>query len=238
MKKVMLTLVAILGITMAKAESPVTVGVDLYNRYVWRGTDFGGAPSIQPTLKYTNGGFSGGVWGAYATSPSSTLGGETYKETDIFVNYAFKFGLTLGATDFFMPTLATGESLDYFNYTDSTTSHVFEVNAAYAFKGFNFLASYCINEARLGGAGAQGGDTYVEAKYTLENGINFFAGAGNGWYTYNYTEAKDNGFAFCNLGVGATKTIKITDSFSIPLNGSVILNPQKKDIHFVVGLSL
>ena len=31
MKKVMLTLVAILGIMMAKAESPVFVGVDFYS---------------------------------------------------------------------------------------------------------------------------------------------------------------------------------------------------------------
>lgn len=233
MKKVMLTLVAILGITMAKAESPVTVGVDLYSRYVWRGTDFGNSPSIQPTLKYTNGGFAAGVWGAYATSISST--GTTYKETDLFVTYTLPFGLTLGATDFFMPTGAlSADEADYFNYTDTTTSHVFEVNAAYAIKGFTFTGSYCINESSPNSAISMGGDTYLEAKYTLENGINFFAGAGNGWYAKDF----DTKFAVCNVGVGASKTIKITDTFSIPVNGSFIVNPDKKDVHFVVGLSL
>ena len=229
MKRVLFLMVALVSLSLVKAESPVTVGVDLYSRYVWRGSDFGNSPSIQPTLKYTAGGFSAGVWGSY-----STLG--TYKETDLFVSYTLPFGLTIGATDFFMPTGATGESADYFN-VDSLTSHVFEVNAAYTIKGFTFLGSYCINEAKYGGAGAQGGDTYVEAKYTLESGVNFFAGAGNGWYTYDYALGEDNGFALCNVGVGATKTIKITDSFSIPVNGSFIVNPEKKDVHFVVGVS-
>lgn len=224
MKKVLFLIMALVSLSSVKAESPVTVGVDLYSRYVWRGTDFGNSPSIQPTLKYTNGGFSAGVWGAY-----STIG--TYKETDLFVSYTLPFGLTIGATDFFMPTGGTGDNLDYFNYTDTTTSHVFEVNAAYAFKGFTFTGSYCINESNPNSSISMGGDTYVEAKYTLESGVNFFAGAGNGWYT------SDTEFALCNVGVGATKTIKVTDSFSIPVNGSFIVNPEKKDVHFVVGLS-
>lgn len=231
MKKVMLTLVALLGLAMAKAESPVTVGVDFYNRYVWRGSDYGNSPSIQPTLKYTKGGFSAGVWGSYAT-----LG--TWKEADLFVTYVFPFGLTLGAQDFFMPNGVSGASVDYFYYAKDSTSHAYEVNAAYTLKGLTLTGSYVITEAKTGGAGAQGGDTYFEAKYTLENGVNFFAGAGNGWYTYDYVNGKDNGFKFCNVGIGATKTIKITDSFSIPVNGSLIVNPDKKDIHFVIGFSL
>ena len=60
----------------------------------------------------------------------------------------------------------------------------------------------------------------------------FFVGGGNGWYT------SDTEFAVCNVGIGASKTIKITDSFSIPVNGSFIVNPEKKDVHFVVGISL
>lgn len=225
MKKVMLTLVAVLGLTLASAQSPVTVGVDLYNRYVWRGTDYGNAPSFQPTLKYTNGGFSIGAWGAY-----STLG--TYKETDLFATYSLPFGLTLGVTDFFMPNTSTTPGKDYFYYASDSTSHAFEANAAYTIKGFTILGSYVFTEAKYGGAGAQGGDTYLEAKYTLENGVNFFAGAGNGWYT------SDTKFMLCNVGVGATKTIKVTDSFSVPVNGSFIVNPERKEVHFVVGISL
>lgn len=231
MKKAILVFIALLGLTMVKAEEPVTVGVDLYNRYIWRGADYGNSPSIQPTLKYTKGGFSIGAWGAFAT-----LG--TWKEVDLFVNYAFPFGLTLGAQDFFMPNDVSGASLDYFYYAKDSTSHAYEVNAAYTLKGFTLTGSYVITEAKVGGEGAQGGDTYAELKYTLESGVNFFVGGGNGWYTYDYDNSIDNGFAVCNVGVGATKTIKITDSFSIPVNGAVIVNPDKKDIHFTVGISL
>ncbi len=223
MKKVMLTLVAILGITMAKAESPVTVGVDLYNRYVWRGSDLGNSPSIQPTLKYTIGGLSVGAWGAFATNSE-------FSETDLFVTYTLPFGLTLGATDYFASNTGIN-STDYFDYSnDSLSFHSYEASATYAYKGLTVLGSYIFNES--GGAGSQGGDVYAEAKYTFENSLNIFVGAGNGWYT------SDTEFMVCNVGVGGSKTIKVTDTFSIPVNAAVIVNPEKKNIHFTIGLSL
>ena len=38
------------------------------SRYIWRGTDYGHSPSIQPTLSLTAGGFEIGGWGAIATN--------------------------------------------------------------------------------------------------------------------------------------------------------------------------
>ena len=223
MKKVMLTLIAILGIMMAKAETPVTVGVDLYNRYVWRGIDFGNSPSIQPTLKYTIGGFSVGAWGAFATNSE-------FSEVDLSATYAFSFGLTLLASDYF----ATGDGLnsaDYLDYSnDSTSFHAYELSAIYAYKGLTLTGGYFLNKSDV--SDVADGDSYVEAKYTFENSLNFFVGAGNGFYT------TDTDFMVCNVGVGASKTIKVTDTFSIPMNAAVMVNPDSKNIFFTVGISL
>ncbi len=41
----------------------------------------------------------------------------------------------------------------------------------------------------------------------------------------------------CNVGIGTTKEIKITDSFSIPVTGQVIFNPEKEQLYVVVGFS-
>lgn len=238
MRKVMLTLVALLGITMAKAESPVTVGVDLYSRYVWRGLDYGNSPSIQPTIKYTKSNFTIGGWGAYATTATgynSINPQAPYKETDLFASYTLPFGITIGVTDFFLASNGIMNS-NYFDYKSDSTSHAFEANLVYTYKGLSLTGSYVFNETT--GAGSQGGDTYVEAKYTFENSVNFFVGGGNKWYTADSNYNKTSKFNICNVGVGATKTIKFTDSFSLPVNGSIIINPNAKQINFIVGISL
>jgi hypothetical protein len=74
-------------------------------------------------------------------------------------------------------------------------------------------------------------DTYVEAGYTA-GAVTLFAGAGDGQYT------KDASFNLCNVGLKTSKSIKISDSFSIPVSGSVILNPSTEQFNIVVGISL
>ena len=75
------------------------------------------------------------------------------------------------------------------------------------------------------------GDTYFEAGYGFSN-VSLFVGAGNGQYT------SDGGFNVCNVGIKATESIKLTENFSLPINGAVILNPSKQAFHIVVGISL
>jgi len=74
-------------------------------------------------------------------------------------------------------------------------------------------------------------DVYFEAGVAV-GAVSLFAGAGDGQYT------KDASFNFCNVGLKTSKEIKISDSFSIPVNGSVILNPSTEQFHIVVGISL
>ncbi len=195
--------------------SPFSVGADVYSNYVWRGTKFGTGPAIQPSVKFTKGSLAIGVWGSFDAAG--------YSEADLFASYAFDFGLTLGATDYYYP------GLEYFDYSDTSGSHAFEINAGYVFKGLSLSANYILNKA--GGAASAGSDKYFEIGYSFTN-FKIFAGAGDGWHT------SDGEFAFCNLGLGTSKTIKVTDSFSIPVNGSVIFNPDKEQLFLTVGFSL
>ena len=46
------------------------------------------------------------------------------------------------------------------------------------------------------------------------------------------------GFAVTNVALKATKDIKITDSFSLPIFTQAIWNPRMEDAHLVLGISL
>ena len=143
-------------------------------------------------------------------------------EADIYASYAFDFGLSLGFTDYYYP------GTQYFDISKGSGAHGFELNIGYNIGNFNMSANYIMNEA--GGAGTAGGDKYFEVSYTLA-AVSFFAGAGDGWHTV------DGHFAFCNAGVSAGKDIRLSEKYSLPLTGYVILNPDKEQFYVVIGIS-
>ena len=201
------------GVKAQEEESPVSVGVDLYSTYVWRGVAYGG-PSLQPWVDFTSGGFSVGAW-----ESQSYDGGQ---EMDLYMSYAFDFGLSLGVTDYYYP------GTSYFDFSDTTGAHGAEINLGFEISDFSLSGNYMLNEA--GGAGTVGGDMYFELGYTL-GAVDLFVGAGDGWHT------SDGEFAVCNVGLGTSKDIKITDTFTVPVSGSVILNPETEQFYIVAGLS-
>jgi len=196
------------------SNSSFSVGADLYSNYIWRGSKYGTGPAVQPSVKFVTGGLTLGVWGSFDAAG--------YAEADPYISYTLPFGLSLGLTDYYYP------GLPFFETSDTAGSHAFEINAGFAKGGLTLSANYIINEA--GGAASAGGDTYLQAGYAFNN-FNVFVGAGDGWHT------SDGKFALCNLGIGTSKVIKLTDTFSIPVNGSVILNPEKEQFFLVVGFS-
>jgi len=204
------TLLAICSLNVkAQETSSWSTGVDLYSSYIWRGSK-AGAFSLQPTIKYTTGGLSLGAWG------SGDLVTGAPEEADLFATYAFKSGFSFGVTDYHYNTSK------YF----ASNVHAIEANLGYTIGKFSLSGNYIFNSA----SGALGDDKYFEAGYQFSQ-VKLFAGAGDGWYT------TDGSFQVCNLGITTTKTIKITDSFSIPFSGSVIFNPNKEQVFYVVGMS-
>jgi hypothetical protein len=197
-----------------EGNSNFSVGADIYSNYVWRGSKLGTGPSFQPSVKFETGGLTLGVWGAFDANG--------YTEADPYISYSFPFGLSLGLTDYYSP------GLEVFETSDTAGSHALEINAGFAKGGLSLSANYIVNEA--GGIASAGGDMYFQAGYAFKH-FNIFVGAGDGWHT------SDGEFNLCNLGIGTSKEIRITDSFSIPVNGQVILNPEKEQLFVVVGFS-
>lgn len=220
MKTIKLTILAILSaITFSTAtaqdESPFSVGADLVSSYVWRGVAYGG-PSVQPGVSFAAGNFEIGAWGSLdmiSLAPS---------ESDLYLSYGFDFGLSLGLTDYYY------QGTPYFDYSDVTGSHAFELNLGYGAGDFSLAANYIFNESA---AGSAGGDMYFELGYAFTN-FDVFVGAGDGWHT------STGDFGVCNIGIGTSKEIKITDDYSLPVFGQVIVNPEGDAYHIVVGISL
>ena len=195
--------------------SPFSVGADFYSNYVWRGTTFGTGPAFQPSIKYTKGVFSAGIWGSFDAAG--------YKEVDPFITIALPIGLSFGVTDYYY----CGKLSEL---SDTAGSHAFEANLGFTKGGFSLSANYIFNKA--GGAASVGEDKYFQLGYAFKN-CNIFIGAGDGWHTKDPDK-----FAICNIGLGTSKTIKLTDSFSIPVTGQIIVNPDKEQLMFVVGFTL
>lgn len=199
-------------------DADVTAGVDLVSTYVWRGVAYSG-PSWQPSVELGASGFTLGAWGSQ--------GYDGFQEMDLYAGYSFDFGLYLGITDYYYP------GTPYFSYTEDPangefSSHAFELNGSYETEGFTFSGNYILNESS--GAGSAGGDLYFEAGYGF-NTVDVFIGAGDGWHSTS------GDFKLVNIGVTASKTLEITDTFSVPLFGSVVLNPDTEQLYIFVGLS-
>jgi uncharacterized protein (TIGR02001 family) len=206
-------MVALVATSSVNAQE-FKASADLVSSYVWRGTKFSDV-SIQPTLDFTSGGFSVGAWGS--------AGFDGFLEADLYAKYAFGFGLTVGVTDYYYP------GTSYFDFSKASGGHGLEVNLGYTTGGLSLGANYILNQA--GGAATAGGDKYFEAGYAFEK-FSIFAGAGDGWHT------PDAKFAVCNVGISTTKTIKITDSFSLPLKATAVLNPKTEQFFLVAGITL
>ncbi|MDX1641727.1 MAG: TorF family putative porin [Balneolaceae bacterium] len=194
----------------------ITPGVDLYSTYVWRGVSYSG-PSIQPYVELSSGGFALGAWGSQGIDGSFTDGSSGFQEMDLYASYSFDFGLSLGVTDYYYPGGSFFED----------TGHAFEFNAGLALGDLSLSGNYI-----FAGEGSYGDDMYFEVGYSA-GPANVFVGGGDGWHSSDPEE-----FAIVNIGIGTSKEIKITDSFSLPLSGAVILNPDTEQFYIVAGISL
>jgi uncharacterized protein (TIGR02001 family) len=202
-----------------ESSSPFSVGADLVSSYVWRGTQYGNSPAVQPYVEFAAGGFSIGGWGSY------DLNG--FAEADLYLSYGFDFGLSIGLTDYYYP------GSPYFEYGSPDGSHGFEINLGYEIGGLALSANYMLNEAS--GAGTAGDDLYFEVGYSFSY-FGIHVGAGNGWHTME-ADADEEDFNVCNIGITASKEVSITEKFSLPMSGALILNPDTEQFHVVIGVS-
>ena len=206
-------------------ESPISIGADLVSRYVWRGTDYGGSPSIQPYIEAGFGGFAIGAWGAYTTNLPGV------QEMDVYASYTFLDDMfTVGVTDYFFPDEFQGYK--YFEF-DSLTGHVLE--GMVGFNGTEDIPLSVMFAYNVWGAD-NSNSIYLELGYSFSI-FDVFLGMGNGFYTAVDKDNGDDKFGLVNLGITASKEVPISDKFALPLSVSLITNPNDNLIHLVFGVS-
>jgi hypothetical protein len=215
----MFVLVATMSLSSIKAQGiELTAGLDVYSKYFWRGLSFGNGPQFQPSVSLKKGGFTLGYWGSY------DMNGMGYTESDLYASYATSFGLTATVTDY-----STGTN--YFNTSPDSLGkdHAFELTAAYTIKSLTITGAYVFNEASL--PGTVGEDTYIELAYAFLGTSSIAVGAGNGWYT------KDTEFDVCNIMVKTVKSLKFSETYSLPVTGIIMLNPNTETLSVGAGLT-
>ena len=232
MKKMILLVMGLVAgaTTYAQDKIETTVAADVVSSYIWRGQDCGNV-SLQPTLGIGYKGFSLSAWGSVGLSdPTDT------KEFDLTASYSVG-GFNIGITDYWFNAGLDPDNR-YFMYNAHSTNHVFEGNIGYDF-GFASLQWYT-NFAGNDGVNKDGKraySSYVELAVPFSlAGVDWTATAGAVPFATSFYGT--TGFAVTNLSVRATKDIKVTDSFSIPIFGQVVGNPCSQNAYLVFGFTL
>ena len=233
MKKYMIICLALLlsGAATAKAQDKVeaSVSMDLVTNYVWRGLHLGDV-SMQPSLGISYKGLSLEAWGNVGLStPSDT------KELDLTLGYTIG-GFSISVTDYWFDD-GPDQYCNYFRYRSGATNHVFEAAIGYDF-GFLSLAWYTNfygNDVTAAGKQAFSSYFEVNAPFTL-GGLDWNATAGVVPFATDFYGT--GRFALTNLALSASKEIRITDGFSIPVFAQLAANPYAKDFFFVLGITL
>ena len=228
MKKIVIIAMGLVASATALAQDKVeaTIAADFVSQYVWRGLDCGNV-SVQPTLGVAYKGFSLSAWGSVGFKSEDT------KEFDLTASYTTG-GLTVGITDYWFDE----PEPRYFYYNAHSTSHVFEASVAYDFGLLS--AAWYTNFAGNDGltpSGKRAYSSYVELNAPFRLATCEWTGT-VGAVPYATTFYDTSGFAVTNIALKASKDIKITDTFAIPLFAQVIANPSSQKAYFVVGFTL
>jgi hypothetical protein len=219
--------------TFAQEENKFEIApaADLVSSYVWRGV-YQTGPSVQPSIALSYAGLSLTAWGS--TDFSSMSDPNKGKEFDLTVGYGIG-GFSIGVTDYWW----AGEGKRYGNYSNS---HFFEGTVGYNF-GESFPLGITWSTMFAGGDKKANGDrqfsTYVEAVYAFSVlGVDVTPSIGVSPWTGMYHKEGSDGFALSTIALKASKEIKITDSFSLPVFAQCIVAPNQDNVFLVFGLSI
>lgn len=216
-------------------------GVDLVSSYNWRAIDFGNSPAIQPfmSLGYSN--LEVTIWGSYALI--NYLDRDLpYTEVDLVIKYEIptsSFGtFRPELTDFYYPF----EGIPYSHYEgvkddESTGAHWINIGLGYS--GPESFPIHLLMDYGLHNDPDK--PIYFEAGYPLainDKDLDFFVGFVKGDKKTDLYSVSTDKITLINAGMTISKTIKITDSFSLPVVGTFVMNPSLSNIFLVFKVSI
>lgn len=227
-KAMTIMLLVTLGTTIVKAQDKVevSVGADIVSSYIWRGQDCGGV-SIQPSISLAKSGFSLTAWGSVGVDKDDT------KEIDLVLGYNTG-GFSISITDYWFDY-----DSKYFQYAARKTDHLFEATVGYDFGllSVNWNTNFAgadYYKAKSDGSMSRAYSSYAEVAVPFKlGGFDFSAELG----LTPWEGAYSDGFNVVNIGIGVSKDIKITQSFTLPAFAKLSVNPNTEKTYFAFGLS-
>lgn len=234
MKKIMM-IAAMAAMTLnvsAQDNVEATVSADVVSNYIWRGTKLDDA-AVQPSVGVSYKGLSLSGWGSYGLTTSGMT-----KEFDLTLGYSTG-NFNIGITDYFCVGC---DAPKYFLYDSGKTAHVFEANVGYDFGPLSvqWFTNFAGADARTD-EDKRAYTSYVELNAPFKlGGLDWNATLGAVPYgaKYGFYDANASGFAVTNISVKASKDVKITDSFSLPLFAQIATNPSSQKAYLVLGFTL
>ena len=187
-------------------------GADVASSYVWRGTQFGNGPHVQPWMSLGYGNLELGAWGSVPLTA-----GDGGTELDLYVSYDLG-PLALTVTNYTFP-IAGGAYLDGEGLFEGD---YLEVSGSGSVGPIDLTVGYFTELEAL----------YIEAGFSIgvvDVAIGYAGEDDSNWYV---SEA-----GLCNISVGGSKEVKITDDYSLPLFGSLVYNPEAESAFLVFGMS-
>lgn len=238
MKRIIIGLAIILtgsvSIAQETSSSNSNVSVDysinIVSRYIWRGLLYNSSPNFQPDLSLSVGNFSIGSWASYSFN-------QNYAEVDLYITYAIG-GFSATLFDYYNENEADMASIKYFKWDRKITGHALEGTIAWngteSFPLRALAATFFYGNDR-DADGNQYYSTYFEIGYPFnlsDYSLEFFLGATPAKGLYN------NSANIVNVGFSASKDIKLSENFTLPIKGSFVINPAQENVFFVVGITL
>ena len=221
-----------------QAQSKLEGGLkaDFVSSYIWRGLNLGHV-SLQPELSVSWKGLSLSAWGSVGLSHK-----DDNVEIDLTLSYETG-GLSFGIIDYW------NDEYDkrYFYYkTKAGTNRQKTESTGHCFEGY---VSYDFGPVSVSWQTFFAGNDYQDAdgKRAYSSYFQLMvpfrlvtceweAAAGLVPWASDYYSVTC--FSVSNLSLKATKDIKITDSFSLPLFAQIVANPASQKMYFLAGFTL
>lgn len=212
-----------------KVVSPFSASLELTTKYMWRGIEYGTAPTVFPMIGYCYKGFNAFAMGGYAVNGS-------HQEVDLGVSYTAN-EFSFGVSDYYYPS-AVGEKDGYFKLSNRNTGHWVEAYASWNGKKIPLwvTVSTYVFGADKNEDGKQMYSAYAEVGYTHSfndnNSLSLCVGANlNKSF---YTEYQ-SGFNVVNINAKYSTAFKF-GKFHLPVSAGYILNPYKNKSFFTMSL--
>lgn len=196
---------------LAQDKGEFSIGADLVNRYIWRGTNVGGKSlHIQPGATFTYKNIELGSWGSYGLS-------NDFKEYDFYAAYSLnKFALTF--SNYNCPTDEPGVPTSF-------------IEVALSYEGNGKIPVYANTYQYF----YNDDGTYIDFGLKINSRHKLPMDLNLGFTPWKGSYADQA--AILNVSYTVSYDIPVSKEFRIPVFSSLVVNPDMEKVYFAAGIS-